>query len=143
MKKVILTILVFFTSLSADVNTQKAVFDCASGDMKFVNSRMWLIEQSAKEFTKKDTPYDFVLTIHSKCTKIVNKNTKDKAVKNIQKRLAKLSKQFSVKVEPCGIAVKRFKYKKSDLPEYMDVVDNSITRVIELQNSGYAFIPYH
>lgn len=134
---------VFLSTINAEVPTQKAVFDCANGDMKFVTSRMWLIEQSAKEFKQKGIPYDFVLTIHSKCTPIVNKNTKKKVVKNIQKRLAKLSNNYNVKVEACGIAVERFEYKKSDLPDFMGVVKNSITRVIELQNSGYAFIPYH
>lgn len=140
MKKIIISLLLLIGILHA---SQKAVFDCASGDMKFVQSRMYLIDITAKELEEKKIPYEFVLTIHSKCTAIINKNTKDVSIKAIQKKLAKLKQEHNVKLEACGIAVDRFGYEQNDLLPYIDTVRNSITRVIELQNDGYAFIPYH
>lgn len=124
--------------------TTKAVFDCASKDMKFVASRMFLIEESAKELKAKNTPYDFVLTVHSGCTPIVTEEIGDDEVKkSISQRLKKMHQEYGLKIEACEIAMDRFGIEKTDLPEYIGTVRNSITRVIQLQNNGYAFIPYH
>ena len=140
MKKIIISLLMFFSLLGAN---QKAVFDCASEDMKFVYTRMSLIELTAKELQEAKIPYDFVLTIHSKCTQTVDKTSEDKYVKNIHKKLETLKADYNVKIEVCGIAVDRLGYEKSELLPFVDIVNNSITRVISLQNQGYAFIPFH
>mgnify|MGYP002639670393 FL=1 len=140
MKKIIISLLMFFSLLGAN---QKAVFDCASEDMKFVYTRMSLIELTAKELQEAKIPYDFVLTIHSKCTQTVDKTSEDKYVKNIHKKLETLKADYNVKIEVCGIAVDRLGYEKSELLPFVKIVNNSITRVISLQNQGYAFIPYH
>lgn len=129
--------------LSSLVANEKAVFDCAAENMGFVSSRVSLIELTAKEFQEKKIAYDFVLTIHSKCTQIVDKTSEDKFVKAIHKKLKTLEETYNVKVEVCGIAVDRLGYERSELLPFVDVVENSITRVITLQNDGYAFIPYH
>ncbi|WP_310440369.1 DsrE family protein [Sulfuricurvum sp.] len=124
--------------------TIKAVFDCAAKDPRFIASRMFLIEESAKELKAKNIPYTFVLTIHSGCTPIITEEIGDDEVKKgISQRLKILHHQYGVKIQACEIAMERFGIEKSDLPEYVGSVHNSITRVIELQNSGYAFIPYH
>lgn len=140
MKKIVLGLMMLVGLLSAN---QKAVFDCAAGDMKFVQTRMFLIELTAKELEEKKIPHDFVLTIHSKCTPIVNKKSDDKYIQAIHKKLEVLKTKHNVKIEACAIAVNKFKYEKSNLLPFIDVVENSITRVITLQNDGYAFIPYH
>ena len=140
MKKIIISLLMFFSLLGAN---QKAVFDCASEDMKFVYTRMSLIELTAKELQEAKIPYDFVLTIHSKCTQTVDKTSEDKYVKNIHKKLETLKADYNVKIEVCGIAVDRLGYEKSELLPFVEIVNNSITRVISLQNQGYAFIPFH
>ncbi|MFT5874862.1 MAG: intracellular sulfur oxidation DsrE/DsrF family protein [Clostridium sp.] len=140
MKKIVISLLILLNMLHAN---QKAVFDCAAEDMRFVHSRMSLIELTVKELQEKKIPYDFVLTIHSKCTQIVDKTNEDKLTKAIHKKLEALKKKHNVKIEVCGIAVDRLGYEKSELLPFVDVVTNSITRVIALQNDGYAFIPYH
>lgn len=142
MIKYIVVFVVMISSLMA-ADTYKAVFDCANGNMKFVNSRMWLIEESVKELSAKKTDYDFVLTIHSKCTPIVKKSTDDEMVKSIHKRLKNLSEKHNVKIEACEIALNRWKIGEDDRLPFVDTVKNSITRVIKLQNDGFALIPYH
>jgi intracellular sulfur oxidation DsrE/DsrF family protein len=126
------------------VKTQKVVFDCSSSDKKFVASRLWLIDMSIKEYTANRTPYNVVLTIHSGCTDIISKNLADddKMMKNIQKKLEILSKHENVSIEACQIAVDRFGIEHHDLHPFITLVPNSITRVISLQNDGYAFIPF-
>lgn len=143
MFKYIIAVAVIVTSLTASNHTYKAVFDCAAGDMKFVNSRMWLIEESAKELSAKKVEYDFVLTIHSKCTQIVKKSQNDEMVKMIHKRLKKLKEVHGVKIKACEIALNRWKIDEDDMLPFIDTVKNSITEVIKLQNNGFALIPYH
>ena len=140
MIKIVIGLMVLLNIAYAE---QKAVFDCAAKDMRFVHSRMSLIELTAKELQKKDTAYDFVLTIHSKCTQIADTSTDDKVLKAIHKKLETLNKVHNVKIEVCAIAVDRLGYERKNLLPFVDVVENSITRVIQLQNDGYAFIPYH
>jgi len=134
----------FALAQTAQTEKQTVVFDCSSADKKYVASRLWLIDASIKEYQSNNTPYDVVLTIHSGCTDIVSKNVADdnKMMKNIHKKLSKLSAHQNVSIEACQIAVDRFKIKHTDLHPYIKLVPNSITRVIKLQNDGYAFIPF-
>jgi intracellular sulfur oxidation DsrE/DsrF family protein len=143
MKRLAVSLVLMMTTLWG-AESSKAVFDCANKDLKYISSRMFLIEESAKELKAKKMPYDFVLTIHSGCTPIITEEIGDDEMKKgISQRLKTLHYQYGVKIEACEIAMERFGIEKSDLPEYVGSVRNSITRVIELQNSGYAFIPYH
>jgi intracellular sulfur oxidation DsrE/DsrF family protein len=142
-KKILLGITATVSLLLAG-ETTKAVFDCAAKDPKFIASRMFLIEESAKELKANNTPYDFVVTIHSGCTPIITEGIGDDEIKKgISQRLKTLHDRYGVKIEACEIAMDRFGIEKSDLPPYIGSVHNSITRVIQLQNKGYALIPYH
>ncbi len=147
MKKVLSVIsLLLPLLLSAETpKKQNVVFDCASDNLSYISSRLWLIEESAKEYKEKKTPYHIVLTIHSGCTEIVSKESAegDKLMQNIQKKLQNLSSKHDVSVEACQIVTDRYGIEKDDLVENVKLVRNSITRVIELQNEGYAYIPYH
>ncbi len=131
-------------AVPAVVKTQKVVFDCSSSDKKFVASRLWLIDMSIKEYVAKGTPYNVVLTIHSGCTDIVSTKIADddKMMKNLQKKLEIVSKHENVSIEACQIAVDRFGIEHDEMHPFITLVPNSITRVISLQNDGYAFIPF-
>jgi len=126
------------------VKTQNVVFDCSSANKKFVASRLWLIDLSIKEYVANNTPYNVVLTIHSGCTDIVSKNIADddKMMKSIQKKLEIISQYENVSIEACQIAVDRFGIEHHEVHPFIILVPNSITRVISLQNDGYAFIPF-
>ncbi|CAA6821549.1 MAG: Unknown protein [uncultured Sulfurovum sp.] len=148
MKFKILALIALFPLLAfSEVSQDKkatVVFDCSSGDKKYVASRLWLIDTSINEYVENNTPYDVVLTIHSGCTDIVSKNVAEdnKIMKNIQQKLEKLSKHKNISIEACQIAVDRFGIEHKDLYPFMKLVPNSITRVIQLQNDGYALIPF-
>ncbi len=126
------------------VKTQNVVFDCSSADKKYVASRLWLIDMSIKEYVANGTPYNVVVTIHSGCTDIVSKKIADddKMMKNVYKKLEIVSKYENVSIEACQIAVDRFGIEYNELHPFITLVPNSITRVISLQNDGYAFIPF-
>jgi len=146
MKKVLIVISLLLPLLlsAQSPKQQNVVFDCSSDDLAYISSRLWLIEESAKEYKEKKTPYHMVLTIHSGCTEIVSKESAegDKLMQNIQKKLQNLSATHDVSVEACQIATDRYGIEKDDLVKDVKLVRNSITRVIALQNEGYAFIPY-
>jgi intracellular sulfur oxidation DsrE/DsrF family protein len=127
-----------------EVKVQNVVFDCSSANKKYVASRLWLIDTSIKEYISNGTPYNVILTIHSGCTDIVSKNVTDdnKMMKNIHKKLEIVSRHENVSIEACQIAVDRFGIEHHDLHPFIKLVPNSITRVISLQNDGYAFIPF-
>lgn len=125
------------------VKTQDVVFDCSSSNKKFIASRLWLIDMSIKEYVTNGTPYHVVLTIHSGCTDIVSENIDDDKIMNdIHKKLEILSKYENVSIEACQIAVDNFGIEYDELHPFITLVPNSITRVISLQNDGYAFIPF-
>ena len=126
------------------VKTQNVVFDCSSANKKYIASRLWLIDLSIKEYVENNTPYNVVLTIHSGCTDIVSQKVSDdnKMMKNIHKKLEILSRYDNVSIEACQIAVDKFGIEHHDLHPFITLVPNSITRVISLQNDGYAFIPF-
>ena len=133
-------------TLTADTpKEQKVVFDCSSDDFDFVSSRFWLIEQSALEYKETKTPYKIVLTIHSGCTDVVSKESAedDEDLQKIQMRMKELSQKHAVSIEACQIALDSRKISKKDLLPFVSSVRNSITRVISLQNEGYAFLPFN
>lgn len=143
MIRALVAILFLSVLLPAEQSLQKAVFDCASGNMQFVASRIKLIEASAKEFEASKTPYEFVLTVHGNCAQIVGKANDQAQVKSIQIDLERLYENYNVEIEVCELAMNGWGYEKEDLLPVVDIVHNSITRVIRLQNDGYAFFPFH
>ncbi|HHH20103.1 MAG TPA: hypothetical protein ENK86_06310 [Campylobacterales bacterium] len=146
MKKLLLALALLLPLLSVaeTPSERKAVFDCSSDDMDFVSSRMWLIAESAKEYQELKVPYQFVLTIHSGCTEIMAKESaeEDETIAKIQQRMEELSTKYKVSVEGCQIAIDRYGYAKKDLLPFITPVRNSITRVINLENEGYALITF-
>lgn len=147
MKRLLLLLAIILPlSLFAEApKEQKVVFDCSADDFDFVSSRMWLIEQSALEYKETNTSYKMVLTIHSDCTDIVSKESAedDEVLQKIQKRLKNLSEEHNVSIEACQLALDSRRITKKDLLPFISSVRNSITRVINLQNDGYAFIPFN
>jgi intracellular sulfur oxidation DsrE/DsrF family protein len=147
MKKMLLLLVMVLplSLLAEDVKEQKVVFDCSSGDFDFVSSRMWLIEQSALEYKESKTPYKMVLTIHSGCTDILSTENgeDDETIEKIQKQLQALSEKQEVSIEACQIALDNRHITKKELLPFVSTVRNSITRVIALQNDGYALIPFN
>lgn len=132
-------------AVKEEVKVQKVVFDCSSADKKYIASRLWLIDMSIQEYIANSTPYDVVLMIHSGCTDIVSKNVSsdDNMIKNISKTLQKISEYQNVSIEVCQIALDGLGIEHSDIHPFITHIPNSLTRVISLQNDGYAYIPFN
>ena len=124
----------------------KAVFDCATGDLDWVSLRLSLIKKTAETLLREGKDYRFVVTIHSHCIQIVNGDLsrvpreKAKKIEFIQSQLRTLKEIYNVDIKACRIAMERGKVSK--VPEFVETVPNSWITLIELQNSGFAFVPF-
>ena len=147
MKLVVFAMVVFLSiSFSQEKEPLKAVFDCAVKDLDWISLRLSLIKKTAESLIREGKDYKFVITIHSYCIPIVEKNPKrfpkDKAkkIEFIQGQLRTLKELYNVEVKACKIAMERGKI--TGVPNFIEVVPNSWITLIELQNAGYAFVPF-
>ena len=130
-------------ALKEQVNVQNVVFDCSSADKNYIVSMLERIDMSIKEYIANDIPYNAVLMIHSECTGIVSKNVAndDKIMKDIHHKLQSISEHQNISIEACQVSVERYGIDHHELHPFVTLVPNAMTRVISLQNDGYAFIP--
>ena len=125
MKKFIL-LLVVLTQVSLGAEPLKAVFDCAVGDLDWISLRLSLIKKTAQQISEKGKEYEFVITIHSYCTPIINGELKSlpedkrKKIELIQSQLKTLKEFYGVRIKACAIAMERFKIKR--VPKFIEVV---------------------
>ncbi len=147
MRKFILTLLILpLIGFSEEAKSLKAVFDCSTGDTDWISLRLSLIKKTAESLIREDKNYNFIITIHSHCIHVVDRNLKKypskkaEKIKFIQSQLQTLKELYGVKIKACEIAMKRGKV--SSIPAYVTPVPNSWITLIELQNSGFAFIPF-
>ncbi len=133
-------------ALGQEEKPLKAVFDCAVGDLDWISLRLSLIKKTAESLIKEGKSYRFVVTIHSHCIPVVNKDLsglpkkKAEKIKFIQEQLRTLKEIYEVDIKACRIAMERGKVKA--VPSFVETVPNSWITLIELQNSGYAFVPF-
>jgi len=145
MKKLAL-ILLFIPVLSLAQDRLKAVFDCAVGDLDWVSLRLSLLKKTAESLIREGKEYTFVITVHSHCIPIVEKNLKRfpkkkaKKIAFIQNQLQTLKELYNVEIKACRIAMDRGRIK--GVPKFIETVPNSWITLIELQNRGFAFVPF-
>ncbi|GAB6066603.1 DsrE family protein [Aquifex pyrophilus] len=146
MKRIFIFLFLFLSLSFSGERVLKSVFDCAIGDLDWINLRLSLIQNTAEMLIKEGKSYKFVITIHSYCIPIVDgdlnrypKETREK-IKLIQSKLKTLKELYEVDIKACNIAMKRMKIK--NVPKFIEVVPNSWITLIELQNEGYAFVPF-
>ncbi|NPA42397.1 MAG: hypothetical protein GXO18_09010 [Aquificae bacterium] len=144
--KLLITLLISISSTFAQDKPLKAVFDCAVKDLDWISLRLSLIKKTAESLIREGISYEFVITIHSHCIQVVEKNyhrfPKDKAkkIEFIQSQLKTLKELYDVDIKACDIAIKRGKL--SGVPKFVERVPNSWITLIELQNEGFAFVPF-
>ncbi len=146
MRGLLVVMALVIPTLSFAQEKLKAVFDCAVGDLDWVSLRLSLIKKTAESLLREGKEYEFVVTIHSHCIPIVEKNYKKllqkkaKKIEFIQSQLRTLKELYNVEIKACNIAIKRGKI--SGVPSFVDIVPNSWITLIELQNKGFAFVPF-
>ncbi len=146
MRKLTLLLALSFSLSFSQEGPLKAVFDCAVGDLDWISLRLSLIKKTAESLIREGKDYRFVITIHSHCIPIVEsrlsrfKKGKARKIEFIQSQLKTLKELYDVEIKACRIAMDRGKIKS--VPKFIETVPNSWITLIELQNKGYAFVPF-
>ena len=134
--------------MSAGAAEYRAVFDCSSGDPRYILSRMNLIEKTAAMLESRGDEARFAVTIHGGCIVAAAQDfevmvSEEEAVyiRKSQEILARLVKERKVDVVACGIALEGFGIDREDVVPFMRISENSYIDVIGYQNRGYALVP--
>ena len=143
-------LLLFVFSLTLGAKEYKAVFDCSSGDARYVKSRMWLINKTIDMIEQNGDTANFVITLHGSCVPMVSKVydeiVADEDMKNIeqaQKYLTDLVKRRGVKVTACAMSLASNTIEQVDVLEFVYISENSFIDTIGFQNDGYALMTFN
>lgn len=141
----ILLLLLVATGLAREY---KAVFDCASGDMGYVASRMFLVERTMDMMSEAGDSTKFAITIHGGCAPIVAKEYDEfvkeselESTKLAQDQLKKL-KSLGVDVVVCAMSLNANTIDESEVIKEANISKNSFIETIAYQNDGYALMVF-
>ncbi|MDH4944460.1 DsrE family protein [Sulfurimonas sp. C5] len=152
MKKFVVLLFLFVTSLLADEATKKVVFDFTSGDLKTFEKKILSgIVHQKNHYEGKLQELEVAVVIHGDAYKFFVKNLpntlykKNTALltkqKEYAKRLISLTDTYGVDFFMCEVGRKANKLDKKDLYEFVQFVPNSTIGLIDKQSDGYAYVP--
>ena len=145
-----LKIFLFFTLLlTLQAKEYKVVFDCSSGDMGYIKSRMWLIGKTVDMFKQDGDTLKAVLTMHGTCAKIasedveiyVEEKQKQKALA-AQKYLKSLLRSGKVKTYVCAMSLEANGIDAESILPKIEISQNSYIETIKYQNEGFAIMTF-
>ena len=143
----------FFLFLSFVVLLQakeyKVVFDCSSGDIGYLKSRMWLIGKTVDMFKQEGDTLKAVLTMHGQCAKLasedievyVEEKEKRKALQ-AQEYLQELVESGKVKAYVCAMSMDANGIDAESILPHITISKNSYIQTIKYQNDGYAIMTF-
>jgi intracellular sulfur oxidation DsrE/DsrF family protein len=144
-----IVLIAIFALITLEAKEHKVVFDCSSGNAKYIKSRIWLIGKTMEMFEEKGETISAALTLHGRCVPIVSKAydevvaDNDKAyIKEAQEMLIKLSKRKNFKVTACSMSLQSNEIDEDDVLSFVAVSDNSFVDTIKYQNDGYALMSF-
>lgn len=148
MIRISLGIVLLLTMLNADKSVNaKAVFDCTSGDMRYVAGRIKLIGATAGDIAKLGQTPKFVLTVHSGCVPLMVSHPEDymeeggaELVSKAQLMLQDAMGKYDIEVRVCEIAMEAWGIGREELLTWAKTTPNSFVDTIALQNEGYALM---
>ena len=139
----------FLIVIGLEAKEYKVIFDCSSGDMGYLKSRMWLIGKTIDMFQKRGDNLQVVLTMHGKCSILasedfdmyIRKEEVQKA-KTAQEFLQLLLKRKNFKAFVCAMSLDANDIDKESIMERIKISPNSFTETIRYQNEGYAIMTF-
>ncbi len=143
------TFLFLLLAVTIEAKEYKVVFDCSSGDMGYLKSRMWLIGKTVDMFKDEGDTLKTVLTMHGQCAKLasedlefyVDEQQKKKALQ-AQKYLLQLLKKDKAKVYVCAMSLDANEIEAESILPKIKISKNSFIQTIKYQNKGYALMTF-
>jgi len=153
MQKILLTLLLIFSTLSAEERSAKVVYDLRTKDLANFELRILKSIVANKTYYQgKLRELDVTVVIHGGAYRFFaidpSKNSffnEDKALmknyKTLAKRIKTMSDTYDVEFLICGVGMKKKNLTKKDIYPFVSVIPNSTIGLIDRQNEGYAYIP--
>ncbi len=138
---------------SADNNVHKAVFDLTSGNSKVLKDKVvWNIRTISDKMRDQNKTLKSIIVISGDAYKFFIKdvqnspyNTADviAAQGTLEPILSDLQKNYNVQFHMCASGMKKRNITPKSLYPYIEHKNNKVHYLIEAQNSGFAYIPFH
>ncbi|HEO98987.1 MAG TPA: hypothetical protein ENO02_06790 [Epsilonproteobacteria bacterium] len=152
MKRLFLILVIFVEFLSAEGVVKKALFALTTSDVSTLENRLIKgVAFNAAHYQSVNAKLDMIVVIHGGAYKFFVKDiskTKCKAdpafqakAKEIQEKLASLSKTYNITFYMCGVGMKAREIEKENILEFVKVAPSAMVALIDAQNDGYALVP--
>ena len=151
MKKIILLMLMLAAIVQAK-EVHKVVFDLTTGNLQAFEQKVMQSILSTKEYyAKNDKELDVVVIIHGDSYKFFLKDLSksgfkyktglNESKKSIEKRLKYMTEHHGVKFLLCSVGATKFKIKRENIYDFVEMTPSAVIALIAFQNDGYAFLP--
>lgn len=152
MKKIFLILALFLGILRAEDGVMRAVFDLTTADATLFESRFIKgVAFHKAHYESKFKELEIVVVIHGGAYKFFVKEIGKTAIKidakeaavlgDLKQRIESLVKTYNVKLQMCGMGMKKYEIKEDNIYEFVEVVPSAMVGLIDAQNSGHAYIP--
>lgn len=127
----------------------KAVFDCSSSDMRYIASRMAVVEETVRLIELKGNTVKIAMTLHGGCIAIATTGigtdstlNDAKIIQKARNSITRLHIDHNADVIACAMSLDANGIEKSDLLPFVHISDNSFIDTIGYQNDGYAVMTF-
>ncbi len=141
--------LLFALLVTLHAKEYKVVFDCSSGDIGYLKSRMWLIGKTVDMFKQDGDTLKAVLTMHGQCAKLASADV-EIYVKESEKRKALAAQEYlqelvqsgKIKAYVCAMSLEAGGIDAESILPNITISKNSYMETIKYQNEGYAIMTF-
>lgn len=149
MKTLIAAGVLFLAEAMLNAREYKAVFDCSSGDARYVASRMAVVEETVRLIELKGDTAKIALTLHGGCVGAVIRNIEeildaDDAVmmEKARESITRLHENRGSEIVACAMSLDANGIDKSDVLPFVRISEDSFIDTIGYQNDGYAVMTF-
>lgn len=152
MKGIFLILALFLGMLRAENDVVRAVFDLTTADVTLFENRFIKgVAFHKTHYENKFKELELIVVIHGGAYKFFVKDLSKTAIKvdakelailnSLKQRIESLVKTYNVKLQMCGLGMKKHEIKEDNIYEFIEVVPSAMVGLINAQNSGHAYIP--
>ena len=152
MRVVVFIFVLFLGLLRAEEGVVRAVFDLTTADAALFESRVIKgVSFHKAHYESKFQELEIVVVIHGCAYKFFVKDVAQTAIKvsakeravlqELRHRIASLVKTYNVKLQMCGVGMKKYKIEKENIDVFVEVVPSAMVGLIDAQQSGHAYTP--
>ena len=154
MRKIMIFLVLTTVSMYAtDHNIHKAVFDLTSGNSKVLKDKVvWNIRMISDKMKDQNKTLKSIIIISGDAYKFFIKDLKNSpyntadvitAQQSLEPILSDLQKNYDVQFHMCSAGMKKRNISPVTLYPYVEHKNNKVHYLIEAQNNGFAYIPFH